>query len=169
MPVEHRRGKETTTQKNIKMISTKRTNSEDEDFRTLVKLLDEELKIHYGEEQLFYAQLNKTDNIKHVIVLYDGEENIGCGAIREYVENTMEVKRMYVLPGKRGQGYAFAILRKLEDWSKELGITTLVLETGKKQPEALALYKKSGYNIIPSYGKYKNMQNSICFKKELGL
>jgi putative acetyltransferase len=81
----------------------------------------------------------------------------------------MEVKRMYVLPGKRGRGIAFTILSQLEDWSKELGTTTLVLETGKKQREAIALYKKSGYNIIPSYGKYKNMENSICFKKELGL
>ncbi|MEO5944420.1 MAG: GNAT family N-acetyltransferase [Ferruginibacter sp.] len=149
------------------MITTKRTNSEDEDFKALVKLLDEELKILDGEEHLFYAQLNKIENIKQVIVLYDGEENVGCGAIREYAENTMEVKRMYVLPGKRGRGIASAILKGLEDWSKELEITTLVLETGKKQPEAIALYKKSGYHIIPSYGKYKNMENSICFKKEL--
>jgi putative acetyltransferase len=151
------------------MITAKRTNSEDEDFKSLVKLLDEELKILDGEEHLFYAQLNKINNIKQVIVLYDENENVECGAIRDYAENTMEVKRMYVLPGKRGRGIAFTILSQLEDWSKELGTTTLVLETGKKQREAIALYKKSGYNIIPSYGKYKNMENSICFKKELGL
>ena len=129
--------------------------------------MDEELKILDGEEHLFYAQLNKTDDIKQAIVLYDGEENVGCGAIREYAESTMEVKRMYVLPTKRGRGIASIILSQLEDWSKELGMTTLVLETGKKQPEAIALYTKSGYHIIPSYGKYKNMENSICFEKEL--
>ena len=149
------------------MITIKRTDSDDPDFKALVKLLDAELKILDGEEHLFYAQLNKVDNIKQVLVAYDDDQAVGCGAIRFYSNNIMEVKRMYVLPNKRGQGIAGMILKILEEWSIELNIQKLILETGVKQPEAIGLYKKCGYNLIPNYGKYKNMENSRCFKKQL--
>ncbi|MEP6950275.1 MAG: GNAT family N-acetyltransferase [Ginsengibacter sp.] len=92
-----------------------------------------------GEEHLFYAQLNKTDTIRHVIVAYDNDEYLGCGAIREYSKDVMEVKKMYVLPSNRGKGIASIVLKQLEDWSKELNCKELVLETGKKQPEAICL------------------------------
>ena len=79
----------------------------------------------------------------------------------------MEVKRMYTLPEFRGQGYAAKILLELENWAKELGYKSCVLETGKRQPEAIQLYKKNGYRIIPNYGQYKGIKNSICFEKIL--
>lgn len=149
------------------MITIKRTNSNDVDFLGLVKQLDELLMIRDGEEHVFYAQLNKTDMIKQVVVAYDGDEPVGCGAIRPYDDHIMEVKRMYVSPDKRGKGIASKILHELENWSAELGIYQLILETGLKQPEAIALYQKSGYNIIPNYGHYKDVGNSICFGKTL--
>jgi len=58
-------------------------------------------------------------------------------------------------------------LKNVEQWYKELGIKKCVLETGKKQPEAIALYKKNLYNIIPNFGKYEGVENSVCFEKEL--
>lgn len=79
----------------------------------------------------------------------------------------MEVKRMFVPLHKRGQGIASTILKALEIWCKELGIKKCVLETGKNQPEAIALYKKNQYNIIPNFGKYEAVENSVCFEKEL--
>ncbi len=149
------------------MINCIKTNSANEDFKNLVKELDAALKILDGDEHSFYNSLNKTDKIKHVIVAYDDEETVGCGAIREFATDIMEVKRMYVLPNRRGKGIASAILKALELWAAELGYSKCILETGKKQPEAIALYKKSSYKIIPSYGKYVNMENSICFEKIL--
>ena len=149
------------------MIVLNRTTSNDKDFQPLVKLLDETLKILDGEDHAFFAALNKSDTIKHVIVAYDNNKPVGCGAIREYSNDLMEIKRMYVLPEKRGKGIASAVLKELETWSKELGFSTLILETGNKQTEAIALYKKTGYHITPNYGKYENVESSICFEKRI--
>jgi GNAT superfamily N-acetyltransferase len=79
----------------------------------------------------------------------------------------MEVKRMYTDPSVRGKGVASAVLRELEKWSRELGYSACVLETGWRQPEAVALYRKSGYEQIPNYGQYAGMENSVCFRKPL--
>lgn len=149
------------------MITIKRTTSEDKDFQELVKFLDLELQERDGEEHLFYATLNKTNTLNYVIVGYDQDQPIGCGALRAFSEDTMEVKRMFVSLHKRGKGIASTILKELEMWCKELGIKKCVLETGKNQPEAIALYKKNRYNIIPNFGKYEDVENSLCFEKKL--
>jgi putative acetyltransferase len=142
-----------------------RTNSDNKDFQKLVEALDADLKIRDGEDNAFYSQFNKITAIKYVIVAYDGDLLVGCGAIKQYAEDTMEVKRMYVLPEKRGHGIAASVLRELEVWAKELEYARCILETGQKQPEAIALYKKQGYQIIPNYGQYEGIANSICFEK----
>lgn len=149
------------------MLELLKTNSENADFRALVKLLDADLAIRDGDDHAFYSQFNKIDLIKHVIVAYQNETPIGCGAIKIYQLDTMEVKRMFTTPDHRGEGIASKILTALEVWAKELGCEKCVLETGTHQPEAIALYKKSGYQIIPNYGQYENIQNSICFEKKL--
>ena len=74
---------------------------------------------------------------------------------------------MYVPPALRGKGIASAVLAELEKWAKELNYKKCILETGKKQPEAIALYNKNGYCIIPNYGQYENVENSVCFEKNL--
>jgi GNAT superfamily N-acetyltransferase len=74
---------------------------------------------------------------------------------------------MYTVPAFRGQGIAAAVLNALEQWAAELSYESCVLETGKRQPEAIALYKKSGYIIIPNYGQYAGVENSVCFRKTL--
>ena len=149
------------------MIHCIRTNSDNEQFQKLVGELDADLKIRDGEDHLFYAQFNKIDTIKKVIVAYENELPVGCGAIKEYVGDVMEVKRMYVLPGNRNRGIASTILKELERWAIELKMSKLLLETGINQPEAIALYKKSGYAPIPNYGQYENIINSLCFEKVL--
>ena len=149
------------------MIIIKRTNFENSHFQELVKALDEDLKIRDGEDHAFYAQFNKTAKLKHVVMAYDGDEPVGCGALREHEAGTMEVKRMYVLPSKRGRGIASTVLAELETWCREFGIKNCILETGKNQPEAIHLYTKSNYKRIPNYGQYQTVENSVCFKKEL--
>jgi GNAT superfamily N-acetyltransferase len=125
------------------MITLIQTNSDNKDFQHLVKELDIDLAIRDGAEHSFYAQFNKIDAIKYVIVAYENEVAIGCGAIKEYNYNTVEVKRMFVLPKKRGQGIASQILAVLEQWATALNYKKCILETGKKQPEAIALYNKN--------------------------
>ena len=149
------------------MIIIKRVNSDDKNFQKLAKDLEIDLKKRDGEEHLFYAELNKIDKIKYAIVAYDQNEPVGCGAVREYSQDIMEIKRMFVLSGKRGQGIASIILKELEAWCKELNYKKCVLETGKNQPEAIRLYEKNNYRIITKFGRYKNSENSVCFEKEL--
>jgi putative acetyltransferase len=150
------------------MISIVRTTSDNIDFITLVKLLDTDLARRDGDEQSFYSQFNKIDNIKHAIVAYENDQPVGCGAMKQFGPNSMEIKRMYVLPERRGKGIAGKVLLELEKWADELSYTKCVLETGKRQPEAIALYKKNGYNSIPNYGQYAGVENSVCFEKQLG-
>ena len=149
------------------MVTLTRTNSDDRDFIQLVKYLDAELAELDGEEHEFYAQLNKTDKIKHVIIAYENDKPVSCGAIREYSPTIMEVKRMYTLPELRGKGFATKILDELEKWAAELTYQKCILETGKRQPDAIWLYQKNGYKITPNYGKYVAMENSVCFEKEI--
>lgn len=149
------------------MITLKRTNSDDADFQNLVRNLDKELAVRDGEEHAYYAQFNKIDALKYVVLAYENETAVGCGAIKEFAENAMEVKRMFVPEDKRGKGIASLVLNELEKWATELDNKKCVLETGYKQPEAIALYKKNGYTQIPNYGQYIGMDNSVCFEKVL--
>jgi GNAT superfamily N-acetyltransferase len=149
------------------MIKTIRTNSDNFDFIELVKLLDADLAIRDGEDNVFYSQFNKIDNIRYVVLAYENEKPVGCGAIKEHASKTMEVKRMFVSSGNRNKGIASKILSELENWACELSYTKCILETGKRQPEAIGLYKKNGYKLIPNYGQYAGVENSVCLEKEL--
>lgn len=149
------------------MIRIIRTNSDDQDFIQLVKHLDADLAERDGEDHSFYAQFNKIDKIKYVVVAYENDRPVGCGAIKEYAPSTMEIKRMYTSPESRGKGIASRVLGELEVWASELSYEKCILETGKKQPEAIGLYKKNGYKIIPNYGQYAEIENSLCFEKQI--
>ncbi|WP_231458651.1 MULTISPECIES: GNAT family N-acetyltransferase [unclassified Pedobacter] len=144
-----------------------RTNSENTDFMRLVALLDKDLAIRDGEEHSFYAQFNKIDAIKEVVVAYFDETAVACGAIKPFSETAVEVKRMFVHPDYRKNGFALKVLTTLEQWAAELGYTACVLETGKKQPEAISLYQKAGYQITENYGQYIGVENSVCMTKFL--
>ena len=147
------------------MINILRTSSTNQDFIELVKHLDADLLERDGKEHSFYIQYNQIDAIINVVVAFNNKKPVGCGAIKVFSENAMEVKRMYTLPEQRGKGIATKILAELEKWAEELGYEKCVLETGKRQPEAIGLYKKNGYTIIPNYGQYVGVDNSVCFEK----
>jgi len=149
------------------MISVIRTDSTHQDFIELVDHLNADLAIRDGEQHTFYAQYNTIDKIRHVVVAYENGRAVGCGAIKEYAADTMEVKRMYTKPGKRGKGIASQVLVELEAWAREMGFEKCILETGKKQPEAIGLNKKNGYKPIPNYGQYEGVENSVYFEKAL--
>ena len=149
------------------MIKLVRTDSSNQDFVDLVQLLDAELTIRDGDQHDFYHQFNKIDMIKHAIVAYEDDEPVGCGAIKQFAPDAVEVKRMFTKPALRGKGIASKILRELEVWATELSYQKCILETGKKQPEAIALYTRNGYDIIANYGQYAGVENSVCFEKKL--
>lgn len=149
------------------MLRLVRTTSENPDFRTLVQLLDRELAARDGADATFYAQYNKIDLIRHAVVAYQADEPVGCGAFKEFAADSVEIKRMFVQPTHRQQGVAQAVLAELEHWASELGYPNCVLETGKRQPEAIALYQRCGYALTPNYGQYVGVENSVCMQKAI--
>lgn len=149
------------------MLKIIRTDSSHGGFNALIKQLDVELAQIDGKEHSFYAQYNKTDHIKHVIVAFDEEIPVACGAIKTFDNETMEVKRMYTSTQYRNKGIASLILAELEKWSAEMNYRFCILETGLRQPDAIQLYRKNGYLTIPNYGQYAGIENSRCFRKTI--
>ena len=150
------------------MITVLRTTGTHPDFQNLVALLDQDLALRDGTEHTFYAAFNSSMALQHVLVAYAQGEAIGCGAFKPYASDLVEVKRMFVRPGHRGKGVAATLLQEVEHWALELGYTGCVLETGKRQPEAIGLYQKCGYRFVPNYGPYVGIENSVCLHKALG-
>lgn len=149
------------------MLHYLRTDSANQDFLDLVAGLDRHLAVINGAENDFFAQYNQVDLIRHVVVAYKGDLPVGCGAIKEYEPQVMEVKRMFVRPEERGQGIASGVLRELENWAREMRYSKCVLETADQLEAAIGLYKKSAYWIIPNYGQYAGVETSVCFEKRL--
>ena len=145
-----------------------RTTSQDFNFLKLVAELDKDLKIKNGTKNDFFAQYNKSDTINHVIVAYIKEKPVGCGAFKEFDSDTVELKRMYVVPDFRCQGIASEILNELEKCASELQYKKCILETGDKMKEAIGLYQKHQFVKTKNYGQYENITSSLCFKKSIG-
>lgn len=145
----------------------KRTSSDDADFRQLVAQLDEYLAKTDGDEHAYFAQFNGLDKIANVVVVYDDDEAIGCGAFKSYTDSVAEIKRMFVRPDHRGKRIGALVLAELESWARELGYAECILETGRRQQPAVCLYQNSGYEIIPNYDQYAGVDSSVCMKKEI--
>jgi GNAT superfamily N-acetyltransferase len=146
---------------------TERTDAQNEDFKSLVEILDAELTIRDGDDHDFYHQFNGLADIKYVVLVYQDNIPVACGAIKKFDHDTMEIKRMFVPLAHRRHGYAMQVLLALQAWALELGFTKCILETGYAQPEAIALYHKAEFKIIENYGQYAGIGNSICFGKDL--
>jgi putative acetyltransferase len=149
------------------MIKLQRTTSDNEDFRLLISELDKELRSRYQEKQAIYDQYNIIENNPNVVIAYREEMPVGCGCFKKFDDRSVEIKRMFVRPEYRGQKIAASILQQLENWAMELNISGAVLETGIKQPDAIHLYRKSGYIVVENYGPYKGLPESICMQKNL--
>lgn len=150
-----------------KMITIVKTDFRNEDFQQLTKALDEDLTIKDGDEHDFYDQFNGLEGINQALVVYEYEKPIGCGAFKPFTMHVAEIKRMFVVPEYQGKGIGTKILEALETWAASLQYDACILETGTRQPDAIALYKKNGYQIIENYGQYKGVKNSVCFRKKL--
>ncbi|MEO6283940.1 MAG: GNAT family N-acetyltransferase [Dyadobacter sp.] len=149
------------------MTRIKRTNSDDPDFQKLTNALDIELCRIYNTQQADYEEFNRITDLPTVVLAYEDDIPVGCGCFKKYDDTTIEIKRMYVEPSFRGKGIASGIVNELETWALELKNSFAVLETGKKQPEAVAMYQKLGYLLTERYGQYSDWDNSICMRKQL--
>ncbi len=144
-----------------------RTTSVDPAFIALTRALDADLYDRYGPIQDQYAPFNllRTDT---AVVAYDGELPVGCACMKPFDAEAPEVKRMFVAPSHRRAGVGRALIAELEAWARELGYAAMVLETGNRQPEAVALYERCGFARVPLFGPYVGLDYSICMRKDLG-
>ncbi|MGH3023098.1 MAG: GNAT family N-acetyltransferase [Gaiellaceae bacterium] len=101
------------------------------------------------------------------LVVWEGEQAIGCGGVCRHDETTAELRRMYVAPDARGRGVGDALLGALEEEARDLGYAFVRLETGDRQPEAIGLYVSSGYRPIPRFGPFAEDERSVCLEKRL--
>ncbi len=146
-----------------------RCSGNNKDFIENCRLLDEDLDLRVGKimKRDKYAQYNLIDKINEAIVVYRGNHPIGGGSIRPYDENTVELKRVFVIPTEQGKGIGTELVSKLIEWAKELGYKKMILETGEFLAESCHVYSKLGFKKISNYGVYVDMPESFCMGKEL--
>jgi GNAT superfamily N-acetyltransferase len=137
-----------------------------DDARSLIEQLDEDLLRRYPAQAIHGLHPQDADDpaLTFLVALVDGRP-VGCGALRPLASCVGEVKRMFVLPEFRGRGVARRMLAALETKAREAGYSSLRLETGARQPEAIGLYTSAGYVEIPRFGEYTGNPFSICFEK----
>ena len=136
----------------------------------LIEALNAELTAQYPEPGATHFRLESEEVAADkgaFLVGYLAGEPVACGAIRCVDVGVAEIKRMFVIPAARGRGFSRAILTALEDSARKLGIRRLVLETGPRQLEALALYRRAGFVAIPRFGEYAHSELSLCMGKDL--
>lgn len=141
-----------------------------ESARLLIAALNAELAALYPEPGTNHFKLDaaEVEPGKGVFLVgYRDATAVACGAMRRLETGVAEIKRMYVAPAARGQGVSKVMLAALEAHARRLKVTRLVLETGTRQPEALALYRRAGFNFIPCFGEYVGSDLSLCMGKDL--
>lgn len=146
-----------------------RTDGKNQDFIENCRLLDMDLDRRVGKvvKREKYTKYNQLDEIREAIVVYDGKKAVGGGAIRRYDDKNVELKRVFVHPEYQGQGIGSRLVSMLMEWAVELGYERMILETGELLAESCAVYRKLGFEVIPNYGPYVNMPESLCMAKEL--
>lgn len=147
------------------------TDAMDVDFIRLTKELDQSLSgisaDRPKEERTKYASFNDLSNITKAFVLYDREVAVGCAAFKKYATDTAEVKRVFICEKYRGKGLSKMLLSELEKQVRKEGFKRLILETGKNNRAAVSMYKSIDYREIDNFIPYTDMEDSICFSKDL--
>jgi GNAT superfamily N-acetyltransferase len=135
---------------------------------SLLEELHRELLARYPQHCIHGVKLDELEAEKGAFVIARlAGRPVGCGALRRLEEGVGEVKRMFVRPEARRRGVARVVLAKLEETARALGFRTLRLETGARQPEAIALYESHDYRPIPRFGEYADDPFSVCYEKAL--
>jgi GNAT superfamily N-acetyltransferase len=140
------------------------------DARELIRALSEELAQRYDHMDDGSGDFKPEDVLvagSAFVIALTGSRAVACGAFRPLEGEVAEIKRMFVVPDCRGRGYSKAVLSALERLAGLSGYTTVRLETGDRQPEAIRLYEGSGYRRIPNFGIYVGSARSVCFEKPL--
>jgi GNAT superfamily N-acetyltransferase len=147
--------------------------------RSLVMAAQADLAARYGESDQSPVEAIEFDPPEGgFYVAYLGGQPVACAGWRipshfageegsEFGDDVAEIKRMYASPTVRGTGVATSLLTAIEDAARERGMRRIILETGRRQPEAMRFYEKNGYQEIPGYGFYKDEPDCVCYGRDL--
>ena len=164
----------TSTEAGASTLRLVQVGYEHPDAHRLIEAVQEEYVVRYGGrdgtplDPLMFVSPHGS-----FFVGYLGAEAVASGAWRAAEvtafgeDRVAEIKRMYVVPQARGRGLARAVLAHLERTAVEAGHRAMVLETGRGQPEAIALYESSGYTAIPRFGFYADYDTAVHLGKLL--
>ena len=136
-------------------------------FANLVRELDAYLKGVDGDDHEFYNQYNSSEDLDFAFVGYLERVPVSCAGLKSFDVNRYELKRMFTTPDKRRNGYSRLMLDHLVDFTRANGRGALVLETGKRQTEAISLYTDYGFERVANFGPYAGVDNSCCFELKL--
>jgi putative acetyltransferase len=151
-------------------VEIRRENISSPVVQQLICALNAELEERYPEDGANHFRLEAeevADGRGAFLVAYIDGKPVGCGAVRRIEPAVAEIKRMYTAPEARGRGVGRQVLLEIEAVARQLGASRLVLETGPRQPDALALYRRAGFAEIPLFGEYLGSEFSVCMEKEL--
>ncbi|MBV1855300.1 GNAT family N-acetyltransferase [Catellatospora tritici] len=130
----------------------------------LVAAMKAEMDRRYPEEVGLDHPQVLTDAVFLLVLAAD--EPVGTCAV-QLLGAEAELKRMYVRPDQRGRGVAGLLMGQAEAVARRAGCTRFKLETGVRQPEAIAVYRRAGFVAIPNYPPYDTWELSVCFAKDL--
>jgi putative acetyltransferase len=136
----------------------------------LIACLNDELSERYPDPAARHFRLDADEVLTGrgaFLIAYVDARPAGCGALRTIEEGVGEIKRMYVRPSERGRGIGRALLEALEAEARRMGMRRLILETGIRQHEALALYRNCGFLPVPPFGEYMGSPLSVCMARDL--
>lgn len=150
-------------------MQIKVTDGQDKDFIQLCHALDRFLNDLVGgeENRAQYIPYNALNDIHDVLVAYENNIPIGCASFKRYDDKSAEVKRVFVKEEYRGKQIGRQLMESLEQLAREKGYSCLILESGEPLVAAMRLYRSLGYTVIPNYGQYVNMSDSVCMEKKL--
>ena len=149
------------------MIEVRAVAWDDPDGVALREAQQTEVSARYGVDDSEPGVKPSAADMTLFLVAYDGDEPVGCGGLRALDPTEGELKRMYVVPERRGTGVSTAILQALEVSARDLGWSRMLLETGTEQPDAMRFYEREGFTRIPNYGHYIDSEISRCYAKPL--
>ena len=143
-------------------ITLRRTDSDSGEFKNLISNHDKELES--------YSDIYKNDSEiqgASIIIAYYDNKPVGCASFDHYDNDTIEIKKLYVLPEFRDVGISEIVLKDLEQWARENKYNNAILETRFPYNREVNIFEDNGYNIIEKFGNYKYIENSICYGKKL--
>ena len=151
---------------NTEFLWTDGTNS---DFQVFYQITEDYYSSLVGGEskRKGFIPYNASAEIPYVLIAYQNKKAVGCAGLKRYDDTSAEIKRVWVQPLYRGSHIASRMMNLVEQKAGEQGFARVILQTRPQMTEAVAMYTKRGYYLIPNYPPYDKLVGAVCYAKDL--